>query len=581
MARSASRLRPPLAMGLLLVVSCSQDQARSWVTVSLLLDESGLFLVATRPSALGPARAPGGGPRLRFRFVTARGDELAAGEVSDPRFLRADWVEGGHLQGGEERVRFGALHLKLPAESGELSVFEGAQLLARSRLELEPSSIQTQGSRLLDPSSDVLGMDRLAGTASPERALDIAILAEGYRGEDMASFEEASAEMASRLLARPDFAKYGERVNVWRFRVRSQEVGISEPTGPAFDTAFGVKFGATSRRCTWVSREGQAAALRVGERISADVVVVLANLANNNNEIGGCAGPGFLVLVADEHAPDVLAHELGHAVFSLRDEYPGRDDWWYTEDPRVTCGPGGANVSPSAVLSNLPWASMVKAGTPLPTPDTEEHGALVGAFEGAAYCKTGWFRPARHCLMRSLDRPMCPVCACEMAQYFCRLEEAARPCTMEAECLGMVPLKAECTVTLSGAVNATFPCIPPGIGTDVNGVSPHRFTLLPTSPFPADILSMSVMAEFSGLPEAGRCYSPGDLSAAVASLMTSSGGTFMAGRGSGSIELCLTAMSCFDDRKSGHKVCPHLDGSVEAMLVDPSGGATVTMKASF
>ena len=54
---------------------------------------------------------------------------------------------------------------------------------------------------------------------------------------------------------------------------------------------------------------------------------------------------------------------------------------------------------------------MLKKGTPIPTPATEENEETMGAFEGGGYVAKGIFRPRQDCLMNSFkDNVFCGAC---------------------------------------------------------------------------------------------------------------------------------------------------------------------------
>jgi hypothetical protein len=141
----------------------------------------------------------------------------------------------------------------------------------------------------------------------------------------------------------------------------------------------------------------------------ADTVVVLVN----SGKPGGCNQGGIAAFTRGESA-DVIAHELGHNLFGLDDEY--------TEDDRDFKGKAAApNVSELPEdWDELKWRDLVAAGAPLPTdPHALPHGwnrrTSVGAFEGGGgHFATGIFRPVLECRMNQNHPPWCPVCAREI-----------------------------------------------------------------------------------------------------------------------------------------------------------------------
>jgi hypothetical protein len=115
----------------------------------------------------------------------------------------------------------------------------------------------------------------------------------------------------------------------------------------------------------------------------------------------------------------VMAHELGHAMVKLADEYrclkcdgsfEGSGAYPYT----TVLEP---NLSLTAVRAAIPWAENILPSTPLPTtPDGAWSGIQLGAWEGGGYYKTGIYRSQEYCIMDGVMRPDEPFCrVCEEA----------------------------------------------------------------------------------------------------------------------------------------------------------------------
>jgi hypothetical protein len=174
----------------------------------------------------------------------------------------------------------------------------------------------------------------------------------------------------------------------------------------------------------------------------------------NGRKYGGGGIFNLYATVASDNAftPYVFVHEFGHHFAGLADEY-------YTSD--VAYGPAGTrrpepwepNVTASVVAPK--WLDLVTPGTPLPTPwsktefeaaekeiqarrrriraekrPEEEMEALfreeqqrvdellgrgdyanaVGAFEGAMYEATGYYRSQANCIMFTRYASFCAAC---------------------------------------------------------------------------------------------------------------------------------------------------------------------------
>jgi hypothetical protein len=130
----------------------------------------------------------------------------------------------------------------------------------------------------------------------------------------------------------------------------------------------------------------------------------------------------------------VLLHEFGHTFGLLADEYgitstlPYQQDEFcniiYEDGDPLYLSPDNfplfhdRNVTSKTVLSEIPWNYLILPATPFPTCNTA--GSLpscsnytdIGAFEGANYTNSAWFRPKHTCGMRDLNDPFsfCQVC---------------------------------------------------------------------------------------------------------------------------------------------------------------------------
>lgn len=100
-----------------------------------------------------------------------------------------------------------------------------------------------------------------------------------------------------------------------------------------------------------------------------------------------------------------LAHELGHAIGNLADEYERGSDF----TGKVS---EAANVTQIINPESIPWKYWIEPGTPVPTPETDDYYDQIGLFEGANYYSTGWYRPTMNCIMQGSGTSyvLCKVC---------------------------------------------------------------------------------------------------------------------------------------------------------------------------
>ncbi|HYN30177.1 MAG TPA: M64 family metallopeptidase [Dermatophilaceae bacterium] len=145
---------------------------------------------------------------------------------------------------------------------------------------------------------------------------------------------------------------------------------------------------------------------------ATNVVVVV-----NSGTQGGC-NRGSMAAFTRGESKHVIAHEMGHNLFGLGDEY-------HNDDRAFTGVAGDVNLTERpATWTALKWGDLVAAGTPLPTSESSppsgwDDERSVGALEGGGGgFATGIFRPVLRCRMNQNSPPWCPVCARELDRIF-------------------------------------------------------------------------------------------------------------------------------------------------------------------
>jgi hypothetical protein len=424
-------------LALAILAACGEEETPATsavpeeVALDVMIDDGGLEILAVYPLEEWRDLSQSGSAYLGYELRDADGAAIVSGRIPDPRELRD---ESGH-----EPVLspFGVASLRLPAVAGQLVILEGAVELGATPF--DPAAVRSQGeevddeeaasgvgsttSAILSPGDIRSIPDRIFGRLSRGAAVDLLIVPEGYTFRQMRSFRrDATAMSRSFLSIMSRQRNYRGRFNIWIQEVDSRSSGIDDPRSHRrADTAFDVTFGTgDNRRCTWFgTKAGEAAARRLGRAARADIVVVLSN----TSEHGGCAVNGAFVLTHNPLAPWTMAHELGHALLGLADEYD------YGEC-RHSAAP---NVAFSSRRSAIPWRGRIKSSTPLPTPQTTRYRSTIGAFTGASYCKSGAFRPQLDCLMRTLQVNYCAICLGSLDRYMRTLARKSRaggtPCT--------------------------------------------------------------------------------------------------------------------------------------------------------
>ena len=251
----------------------------------------------------------------------------------------------------------------------------------------------------------------------PAHSLDIAVVGDGYCRDEVNKFKGDLQHLINVLLHTKPFSTYKEKLNIYGVLKVSEDCGVTEPRKQRYlRTAVGSNFD-TFRSARYLTTTHDKALRAVLESVPYDAIYIMANSARYG---GGGIYNLYAVFTSDNEWTDYLAtHEFGHSFAALGDEYytsstayldfyeKGVEPW----EPNITARP-----------KHPKWASMIKPGTPLPTPDKPQYYNVVGAFEGAGYIAKGLYRPQHTCKMKDKGfLPYCRVCTDaigRMIQYY-------------------------------------------------------------------------------------------------------------------------------------------------------------------
>lgn len=262
--------------------------------------------------------------------------------------------------------------------------------------------------------------------------INIAILGDGFAAGDQQAYNERVQELLiDGVFGHDYFYEDKQAFNVFRVNLISTDSGVSTrvydekgtPNDASDDTivsttlrntALGYIFNGSWAHC-WLERGTNTAQL-VQNALSTwvpdyNLVVVILN----NSGFGGCGGGGFQIISLGV-GWDVLAHEFGHGLGGLADEYCRNRAYTGNE-------PGSVNITANSDRSTLKWRRFVDPATPVPTgtgtcagynqgpaPAGWSNSQSVGLFEGGSTFGTGLYRPVINCRMRGNAPPYCPVC---------------------------------------------------------------------------------------------------------------------------------------------------------------------------
>jgi hypothetical protein len=285
-----------------------------------------------------------------------------------------------------------------------------------------------------------------------EDKVDLLIVGDGYTQADMKKFEAAARRLADHLFQVSPFKEREKDFNVWAIALPTQESGVSRPsTGVYHESKLGARYDIFGSE-RYVLTTDNRALRELAQYAPYEFIEILVN--NETYGGGGIFGQFSTAAADNDWANYLFVHEFGHHFAGLADEY-------YTSPVAYATGgerrePWEPNATALHDPANLKWKKFVKEGTPLPTPwpkdayetasrayqkeraalraanrpesemsalfrrdlaqsnalfSADPHRHTVGAFEGANYEATGYYRPEMQCIMFDRSDTFCSVCA--------------------------------------------------------------------------------------------------------------------------------------------------------------------------
>ena len=261
--------------------------------------------------------------------------------------------------------------------------------------------IEQKGNSHITPHKYLLHND------SPEKCIDVAILAEGYTLQEIQTFYEDADIACKSIFDHEPFKSMKKRFNVVAVASPSTDSGVSVPRLNEWKhTAFGSHFSTFySDRYLTTSRVKAIHDALAG--IPYEHIIILAN----TEQYGGGGIYNSYTLTTAHHPMfrPVVVHEFGHSFGGLADEYFYDNDVM-TDTYPLDIEPWEQNISTQVDFA-AKWKDMLSENTPVPTPAEVSENYPTGVYEGGGYSAKGIFRPAENCRMRTNEYPaFCPVC---------------------------------------------------------------------------------------------------------------------------------------------------------------------------
>ncbi|MGO4380457.1 M64 family metallopeptidase [Pseudoduganella sp. RAF19] len=285
-----------------------------------------------------------------------------------------------------------------------------------------------------------------------EKKVDLLILGDGYTKAEMGKFEQTVRRLTDYMFSVSPYKERANDFNVWALAVPTQESGVSRPsTNTHHASALGTRYDIFGSERYVLTTDNRA--LRdIAQYAPYEFIEILVN--NDTYGGGGIYGQFSTAAANNDWANYLFVHEFGHHFAGLADEYYTSPVAYATGGARME--PWEPNVTALQDPAQLKWKKFIKSGTPLPTPwpkaeyeaHSREHQKLraqlrkdnrpeaemsklfkedlawtnalfskapnakaVGAFEGANYEATGYYRPQQQCVMFDRSEAFCSVCA--------------------------------------------------------------------------------------------------------------------------------------------------------------------------
>jgi hypothetical protein len=286
----------------------------------------------------------------------------------------------------------------------------------------------------------------------PEDKVDLLILGDGYTEQERSKFIADAQRLSDALFETSPFRERADDFNVWALMAAAPESGVARPSSGLYHwSPLGTRYDAFGSERYVLTFENHAMR-ELAQYAPYEFIEILVN--NETYGGGGIYGLYSTAAADSVWSTYLFVHEFGHHFAGLADEYYTSPVSYESSGERRE--PWEPNVTALQDPTSLKWRELVKEGTPLPTPwpkaEYEEHqrefqaerrklreenrpesemnalfkreqqfaGKLfssagyvdsIGAFEGANYEASGYYRSQMNCAMFTRAREFCHVCS--------------------------------------------------------------------------------------------------------------------------------------------------------------------------
>lgn len=245
---------------------------------------------------------------------------------------------------------------------------------------------------------------------SSEKAVDLAIVAEGYTQEEMSKFLADAKRLVDYMFTIAPFDKYKKIFNVYAIQSPSQESGTDVGGKGIYKNTILNSHFYTFGSERYLTSPSVFKLADILANVPYDQSYVLVNTPLYGG--GGFYNVMNLASADGIYNDKVFVHEFGHGFVGLADEY-FYENVIFADAKSLEYlqhEPWEQNIT-TLVHFDQKWADMVEKKIPIPTPRIPKYKDKVGVFEGGGYFTKGVYSPVQDCRMKSNNvEGFCPVC---------------------------------------------------------------------------------------------------------------------------------------------------------------------------
>ncbi|KFL36017.1 IgA Peptidase M64 [Arenimonas donghaensis] len=354
-------------------------------------------------------------------------------------------AEAGNIQRSFQE----SLRIPMPGKPVTVQVMKrdaGNAFVPAWQVRIDPAGLDVERAVAKAPATPIAIRDN----GDPADKVDLLILGDGYAADELGKFESDARRLADHLFSVSPFKEREADFNVWALTVPLPESGVSRPsTGVHKASATGLRYDIFGSERYALSVDNRAWR-ELAQHAPYDVVEIIFNSETYGG--GGIFGQFSTAAAGNDWADYLFVHEFGHHFAGLADEYYTSSVAYQSGGERPEPWEPNATADPRADK----WKHLVSPASPLPTPwpktqfeafqrenqarraqlradqrpesemsqlfhdeqafitdlfDGHPHANAVGAFEGANYQATGYYRPQLNCLMFTRTDHFCDVCS--------------------------------------------------------------------------------------------------------------------------------------------------------------------------